>query len=446
MSCSNQLYTTLFIVLIFILIFINYKVCKFYKIDKIDIIESFSQQFVYGLADKDTSKYLFACVDAYGNINQYYVPGDGSMWSNAVNFAETRQNQPSYVNKAGDGVTWGESGTAFPVPGIECIDDNNSIFYNMQYNTNYDDSDANSRGGGTNSKEAVINLQPSDIKAPNFSNNCTKEKWYLFKKKSKDFIYAVFKRNPWTSDLICCSNNNIQRNSCNDRYTDINSTDCNNYMKEYCRIGDNITKDVCNNWCLDNKNSLTCKNYQISFCNDGANFQNNFSFCHTNCENQRCDKGATNYCANNLGDNNFCACFLDNAKKNAGGSLLSTLDDLKLAESDPVCYSAQCRNGSAYQTQTMKTSVEGCPKCLQKMTLTNLTKASDIQQSCNVGINNTTTTPAVSIPISPTSQYQPLLSTSKLQQSNSPLTISDYLDQFTTFLNNILDSISNLFN
>ena len=64
MNCSNQLYITLFIVLIFILIFINYKVCKYnkiYKIDKINIIEGFRNNNTFGQTDKDTSKYLFAC-------------------------------------------------------------------------------------------------------------------------------------------------------------------------------------------------------------------------------------------------------------------------------------------------------------------------------------------------------------------------------------------------
>ena len=131
MSCNNKLYITLFILLIFILIFINYKVCKYnksYKIDKINIMEGFNNKFVYGLTDKDTSKYLFACVDNDGNLNQYYVPGDGSMWSDAVNYAETSQNKPSYVIKAAENVTWGESGSSFKVPGILCENDNNSIF------------------------------------------------------------------------------------------------------------------------------------------------------------------------------------------------------------------------------------------------------------------------------------------------------------------------------
>jgi hypothetical protein len=73
MVCNNQLYITLFIVLIFILIFINYKVCKYNKSYKIDIIESFRNNSTFGIDDKDTSKYLFACVDVNGNINQYYV-------------------------------------------------------------------------------------------------------------------------------------------------------------------------------------------------------------------------------------------------------------------------------------------------------------------------------------------------------------------------------------
>jgi hypothetical protein len=151
-----------------------------------------------------------------------------------------------------------------------------------------------------------------------------------------------------------------------------------------------------------------------------------------------------------LRDNNFSACFLNNAKYNADSSLISTLGDLKLSESDPVCYSAQCRNGSAYQTQTMKDAVNGCPVCLQKMTLTNLTSASDIKQSCNVNTNTNNNTPSpstsTSTPIS-TSPKQPIQQyTPPSQQNKTTLTLSDYLDRLSTFLNDILDSISNLFN
>ena len=453
MSCGNQLYTTLFIVLIFILIFINYKVCKYNKLYKIDIIEEFGNSV--------TSKYLFACVNKEGKLNQYYVPGDGSMWSNAVNYAETGRNKPSYVIEVSREATWSDSGSSNKLSGIKCTNNNDNIFYNMGDN-GYDD-DENSYGAGKSSTEAVTNLKPEHITATNFANgNCTKESWYLYRdqdistpyKNEREYIYAVFKRKPWTSDLVCCSNNNVQRNSCQDRYTDINSTDCNNYMKEYCSTSDNITKDVCKNWCGISTNSATCKNYQISFCNSGNNFQNNIDFCRGNCPNQSCDTGVANYCKNNLGDNDFCACFLDNAKKNADSSLISTLDDLKLAESDPVCYSSQCRNGNAYQTQSMKDAFNGCPKCLQKMTLTNLTKASDIQQTCNVGTNNTTTTPAptASAPANPRTPAIPNqlsqlpTSTPKAAPPVPELTLSDYLDQLTTFLNDIIDSISNLFN
>lgn len=449
MNCNNKLYLPLFLLLIFILIIINHT-CKYsYK----PRVESFRNNNTFGHNDKN-SKYLFVCVDINGNLNQYYVPDDGSMWSNAVYFAETEKNKPSYVLASEENSGWGEYDPPDNrVPGINCKNDNNSIFKNMNKNGNWDD--ANSYGiHGSNSKQAVINLQPADITAENFTNNnCTKEKWYLFKHQGieRKYIYAVFKRKPWINNVDCCKNDsNVQRNGCEAGYEDKNGSNCNDFMKQYCNTNNNITNGICKNWCLDSKNSETCKNFQYDFCNTGNNFEKNFDFCHTNCINQKCDIGATSYCRNNLGDNNFCACFLENSRRNTDNSLISTLNDLELTKSDPVCYSSQCRNGLAYQTQTMKDSVLGCPKCLQQLKLTNLTRAEDIKQSCNVNtqssdVQTPSTNPTPSTPNPTPSTPNPSTPTPTLTPTK-PRTMTDYLDSISNFLNTIIDSISNLFN
>jgi hypothetical protein len=323
-------------------------------------------------------------------------------------------------------------------------------------------------GGGHNTTKAVLELQPEDITATNFANNCTKESWYLYRNQDgeRDYIYAVFKRKPWTSDLACCSNNNVQRNSCNDRYIDINSTDCNNYMKEYCtgdNSGNNITNNVCKNWCTDSINSATCKNRQISFCN-GNNFKNNVDFCKSKCNKKECDIGVSDYCnyivSNRLANDDYCACFGINAKASASRAVITALEELNLSESDPVCYSTNCRSGVAYTTQSMETAVNGCPKCLQVMTLTNLTNAEDIKQTCNVNTTTNETTNSES----PTYEPDPLnyqynsnyirynnastpVSTPVSKPVSKPtMTLNDYLDSIALFINNILDSIANLFN
>jgi hypothetical protein len=469
MNCSNQLYITLFIVLIFILIFINYKVCKYNKIYKIDIIESFRNNSTYGQNDKDTSKYLFACVDENGNLNQYYVPGDGSMWSNAVNFAENGGNKPSYVREAKENASWAKAaigGNRDDIPGILCYNDTNSIFKWMGNNEN--NNSANSYGTGTNSRQAVINLMSSDITAPNFANNhCTKERWYLFKDQSgTNYIYAVFKRNPWRDDLDCCSNYSGQRNSCNDSYIDSTSSNCNNYMKEYCTAtnsGNNITNNICQNWCTDSRNSTTCKNHQISFCNS-SKFKNNKDFCKSKCKKGECDLGVSDYCnyivSNSLPNDDYCACFGLNAKASTSRAVVQALEELNLSESDPVCYSTNCRSGIAYTTQSMDTAVNGCPKCLQTMTLTNLASADNIKQTCNVNTSSNETTPT-SLPESDTNPYNYQNNSNYIRYNNvstpvstpvskpnpkPAMTLNDYLDSITLFINNILDSISNLFN
>lgn len=443
MSCNNKLYIIfyVYIILIFILIISNH-ICKSSYKNK----ESFSNIFGF---DKN-SMYVIACIDDSGNINEYYIPGDGSIWSNAVNFATGKNSiKPDGMIEFSSKASWSDTSANNQYLGIK-FNKYSNIFANMDDNHKNDD-DANSFGGGTNSTESVINLKNSDINTPGFKNNCTKEEWYLYLDNGankRDYIYAVFKRQPYIDNLTCCSTNNIQRNACNIGYEDIHSIQCNDYMKKYCSTKNNITNDICKNWCLDNKNSDTCKNYQITFCNS-TNFKDNVDFCQTNCENQKCDIGVTDYCKNNLNNNNFCACFLDNAKKNMNSSLISTLGDLKLAESDPVCYSSQCRNGSAYLTQTMKDSINGCPKCLQKMTLTNLTKAEDIKQSCTVNLGTNTSQPVQQQPVQQQPvQQQPViqLKPSSQQLTITEFTLSDYLDQLTIFLNNILDNISRLFN
>lgn len=451
MNCNNKLYIPLFILLVFILICIMHIncTCKYsYK----PRVESFRNNNTFGYDDKN-SKYLFVCVDDGDNLNQYYVPGDGSMWSDAVHFAETGNNKPYYVIEINSNAGWGEGGATADVrvPGILCTNDNNSIFKNTGGNSNGNKDVANSFGA--DKKQKVRDLGPQDITAENFANSCTKESWYLFRDQSgRNYIYAVFKRKPWIDNITCCSNeeknNNIQKNGCSPGYGDKNSLNCNNVMKQYCNTNNNITNETCYVWCSDSKNSETCKNFQYNFCNNGNNFTNNIDFCNKKCINQKCDIGAANYCKNNLRDNNFCACFLDNAMNATSADVISALDEVS-ARLDPVCFSSVCKNGKSYQTQTMKDSLAGCPQCLQKISLENLSKAENIKQSCNVNTQIQPTTPApVPTPVptsTPNTQIQPTTSapTSTITKTR---TMSDYLDNFTDFLNSLLDSISNLFN
>lgn len=389
MMCDDRIYITLSIFLIIFLIFINYKVCLCNNNNNINIIEGFRNNNTYGNQnDINTSKYLYVCVDINNNLNQYYVPGDGSMWSNAVKYAETRSiPQPGYIKEIDANSTWAQSGSSNPVAGILCYDNNLNIFSNMPNNPNYNKDDSNSFGGGTNSRQSVINLQPSDITATNFQNNCTKENWYLFREQSgRHYIFAVFKRNPWTNDLTCCTNDSIQRNSCNDIYVDKNGIGCTNYMKTYCNTNDNIKNDLCKSWCNNPTNKPYCKQYKTDYCSTTENIINSYEFCKDWCKSDdagnMCENNIINYCRNNANDFDLCACMELNNQANLPQELL---DDITTKDLKPICWSKRCGE-RGYITSSMKLLKSTCPTCYQKIFLDKIKarniNLSDINQTC----------------------------------------------------------------
>lgn len=423
MRCYGSLYITLSILFIIFLIFINYIICSCNNTNELDIKnnfkkhirkhirEPFGNNFTYGTdADKNTSKYLFVCVDENGNLNQYYVPGDGSAWSNAVNYANRvpGYDQPTFIIAINRNSTWAQSGTSNPVPGILCTDNNdNGIFNNISLNPNGTSDDANSFGGGTNSRESVLNLQPLDITADNFINNCTKESWYLFREQSgRHFIYAVFKRNSWISDLTCCSDSTIQRNGCNDNYVNFNGNQCSQYMQTYCNTGSNITNTKCRTWCTNNNNKDNCKIYKNTYCNNSNNISNSYSFCRDWCKtpdsNKACDTGIVTYCDNNLSNLDLCACM---QKNNMYAATQTTNNDPVLEKLKPICYSKKCAE-NGYITSAMTTLATTCPRCYQSIEIQKLQAGGKIDlnnfvQSCELTNNNidTTSTPTLN-PIS----------------------------------------------
>ena len=442
MICNDNIYITLSIFLIIFLLFINSNSCVN---NNINIIEGFRNNYTYGLSDKDTSKYLFVCVDDDSNLNQYYVPGDGSLWSNAVQYAENRWSmpQPGYIKEVDTNSTWSQSSTSNPVKGILCYDNNLTIFSNMKYNPNHNKDSSNSYG---NRRSAVLILLPELITAPNFQGNCTKEDWYLFREQSgRHYIYAVFKRKPWTNDLTCCTNNSIQRNSCNDLYININGDKCNDYMRNYCNTNDNIQNNICNTWCNNPNNKSYCNQYKTNYCSTTDNILNSYDFCRNWCKSDiagnMCENNIINYCNNNPNDFDLCSCMELNNQYNLPQEMLNdpTTKDLK-----PICWSKRCAE-KGYITSNMKILKSTCPTCYQKLVIDNIkannVNISDLVQTCqsesniNTAINTTKPTPTKPTPTKPTPvQPTPVQPTTKQSTTKQSTTINSTKKKFCIIL------------
>jgi hypothetical protein len=359
-------------------------------------------------------------------LNQYYVPGDGSLWSDAVNYANSTWSvpQPTYVVNTNTSSTWAQSGTGNYVPGILCSNNNATIFANMGTNGNY--NDANSYGGGINSRQSVLDLQPANITAENFANNnCTKENWYLFREQTgREYIYAVFKRKSWISDLTCCSDSTVQRNGCNDNYVVFNGDQCSQYMQTYCN-SNNITDNICITWCANNNNKNNCENYKNSYCNNANNISNSYAFCRDWCKssdsNQSCDTGIIEYCNNNLNNLDLCACM---QKNNMYAATQKTDTDKVLENLKPICYSKRCAE-NGYITSAMKSLATTCPRCYQSIEIQKLQAGGKIDlnnfvQSCEL-INNNINTPSNPTLIPKSTSNQKSQTTSNTQLSKSDL-------------------------
>lgn len=353
-----------------------------------------SPKHVYGSEEsKNKSMYLFACVDKYGGLNQYYVPNDGSHWSDAVDYAEGRRTTAlSYVRRVARDASFSTNGDDYKVQGIQCINNKSDIFAEIP-DGNFNNNDANCYGTyGKNDTATVLNLTSSEIDAPNFTNNCTKENWYLYKYRDGklDYIYAVFKRKPFTDTLTCCSNPNIQRNSCNPGYEKIKGESCLNYMQDHCNSGNNITNDYCKRWCDDTDNSGRCDLYKNNYCNNSNNIKNSYDFCSNWCisKNANCDTGLVKFCDENIDNNSLCGCFDKNAL-NAAPKIWR--DNPTFTQNRAFCWNKECVTKGVL-TNAMKNNIGSCPKCFQAINMLGIEAASvnvsDLTQKCTVSDTN----------------------------------------------------------
>jgi hypothetical protein len=158
--------------------------------------------------------------------------------------------------------------------------------------------------------------------------------------------------------------------------------------KTMCGQGDNATKSGCLKYCQNNpdKCSISLSNY----CNDPANVTNDYcrnTYCPENPGG--CDSGAAEFCAKNLGDNSFCACFSDNAFNNLPPVLKDDAGDLNM--NPPVCWNTKCGAGNSYMTIAQRNALNGCPKCIQVQNFSNIgadhVNFKNISQNC--GVNST---------------------------------------------------------
>lgn len=420
--------------------------------------ECFGTKFVYGFENNSNSMYLFACVDKHGGLNQYYIREGGKYWSDAVDYAEGRRtNKPSYVRSVARDASWSTSGSPYELAGIQCFDDKDTIFAEIIGN-NFRNNKANCYGtSGENSTGAVVDLKASDIDAPNFTNNCTKENWYLYQYQSgqRDYIFAVFKRKPFTDTPTCCSNPTVQRNSCNTGYEEIKGGGCINYMKDYCNSGNNITNDHCKRWCDETDNAGSCNQYKNNYCNNSNNIKNSYDFCSNWCvgKDANCDTGLSRFCDENIDNNTLCGCFDKNALRAAPDTWKN---NPTFTQNRAFCWNKECVTKGAL-TNTMKNNKDSCPKCFQAINLLGIEAASvnisDLSQSCNItnnnnsnnGSNNTSNDPPASIANINKNINNNLKPNTDLNQT-APVSIYAGLSPFQIIILKFVNNIKKIFN
>lgn len=343
--------------------------------------------------------YLFACVDYYGGINEYIMPDGGEAWQKAVLHATGLGENPGKgFKRFSNNASWSDYSSNGHL-GIE-FSSGSPIFDDMSNNKFKDKS--NSYGGGTNSTESVINLKASQIQTDGFSNNCTKEDYYLYMAhdNERDYIYAVFRRNPVNDQYKCCADASIlQRNTCDKPYNIFSNDACSNVMQGYCSTGDRVFNDpLCQKWCSNPSNSAYCSTYKNNFCNVGTNIKHNLNICSSWCKTNpggygNCDTGINDYCNANVDDSDLCGCFDANAVKAAPTDLQKSG---VITQNRAFCWNPKCVT-AGYLTNSMIQNKSTCPSCLQVMNLNSITANTidirDLAQSCENKVTQIDTTP-----------------------------------------------------
>jgi len=131
--------------------------------------------------------YIFQTVDKFGRLQEYEVPGDGTIWSapaNSLSCSNISEFQ-GVVDLCYDGGSGNNRKKNKDYYGIQFDDDNKTIF---KYSSNeIIDNSYGISSGRKNTADEVYNLKAPD--------GYIKESKYLYRKKrSIDYVYAVFKK------------------------------------------------------------------------------------------------------------------------------------------------------------------------------------------------------------------------------------------------------------
>jgi hypothetical protein len=158
---------------------------------------------------------------------------------------------------------------------------------------------------------------------------------------------GTYKRTSYKADpKQCClqSASTIGNLTCDPKYRNPTSSNCYEYVKDYCLTGDNIfTADVCASWCANNVQE--CNQAKSKICNDPSQFTN--GYCKDWCLQNPglCDTSATMYCSKDKTKDTFCSCLNS---------------DLMKYKYNPLCEDKNCIS-HGYATQSMITSRgQGC--------------------------------------------------------------------------------------
>lgn len=188
-------------------------------------------------------------------------------------------------------------------------------------------------------------------------------------------VYKNCEHSRWTWDTDCADGNKAVNGG---RQIDNQANECD---------GANLVNDTrCRDWC--SRNPTKCTNSFRGYCKSQDGIRSTVCetvWCPANPG--ECDNAATEWCANNPQNNEWCGCFSENA-------MYMTTDAFKESPAikglQPQCWSSNCTT-KGYFTKGMREYLKGnnCPKCIQTMSFNNITSGSGINfkglaQSCNI--------------------------------------------------------------
>ena len=228
---------------------------------------------------------------------------------------------------------------------------------------------------------------------PNYGEELNNPAWY--QGTIGGWRAGVKRKRYNANESFCCAtgNKNFDKNTCDPKWSNRNSNDCQPHMRNYCFVdnkGDYLNKPECNSWL----NETLPKNVDESKINLFCSWGNNVigEFCKAN-KTVGMDKNVEDYCKRNPTDTDFCGCYnLPEDYKTVQTQLQAKGQTLI-----PWCNLTQCAsNTKAYRASTNKDAV--CPSqtiCLNNIQVgsANTANLEGVSLSCDQ-TTTTLTTPA----------------------------------------------------